>query len=76
MKTDNQYEKQANEFLSANGIEFRAVLIGDDCPPFCEDAQHDRDMNNVNTFPRKTHIHGKHYRGTFSSKGHHYCYTP
>lgn len=32
MKTDNQYEKQANEFLSANGIEFRAVLIGDDCP--------------------------------------------
>jgi hypothetical protein len=62
------YEKQAIDFLTASGLEFRAVLVGDDCPPFCEDAIADRDMDKINVFPRKTHIHGKHYRCTISGK--------
>lgn len=65
----NEYEKQANDFLAAHGLEFRVVLVGDDCPPFCEDARADRDMDKLNTFPRRTHVHGKHYRCTFSGQG-------
>ena len=61
--------EQAENFLKAHDLEFRAVLVGDDCPKFCEDAQAGRDMDKVNTFPRKTHIHGKHYRGTISGEG-------
>jgi hypothetical protein len=62
------YQKQATDFLAASGLEFRAVLIGDDCPTFCEDALAERDMDKINVFPRKTHIHGKHYRCTISGK--------
>jgi hypothetical protein len=62
------YQKQGEDFLKAHNLEFRAVLVGDDCPRFCEDAQAGRDMDKVNTFPRKTHIHGKHYRCTISGK--------
>jgi hypothetical protein len=64
----NYYQKQAEDFLKAHDLEFRSVLVGDDCPKFCEDAQAGRDMDKVNTFPRKTHIHGKHYRCTISGK--------
>ena len=63
------YEKQATDFLAASGLEFRAVLIGSDCPPFCEDAQKSLDMDKVDVFPRRTHIHGKHYRCTISGQG-------
>jgi hypothetical protein len=69
MQAVNEYEKHANELIQSFGVEFRAVLVGDDCPAFCEDAEHDRDMDKVNVFPRKTHIHGKHYRCTFSGPG-------
>jgi|SRR5215831_4346119 len=64
MKTD--YVKQV---LAEFGLEFRAVLVGNDCPGFCEDALKDRAMDEVDTYPRKTHIHGKHYRCTISGKG-------
>jgi hypothetical protein len=62
------YQKQATDFLTKYGLEFRAVLVGNDCPQFCEDKQADRDMDKVDVFPRKTHIHGKHYRCTISGK--------
>ena len=62
------YQKQATDFLAASGLEFRAVLIGDDCPTFCEDKIAEWDMDKINVFPRKTHIHGKHYRCTISGK--------
>lgn len=65
----NDYRKQAADFLTLHSIEFRAVLIGSDCPAFCEDAEKGNDMDAVNTYPRRTHIHGKHYRCTFSRKG-------
>ncbi len=65
----HDYQKQAEAFLSKHNIEFRAVLIGDDCPTFCADAEKGIDMDKVNVYPRRTHIHGKHYRCTFSSKG-------
>lgn len=65
----NEYTKQAEEFIAKHELEFRAVLIGDDCPTFCADAEAGKDMDKVNVFPRKTHIHGKHYRCTFSRKG-------
>lgn len=66
------YQKQALDFLTRHNLEFRAVLVGDDCPPFCEDVARDRDMDKVNVFPRKTHIHGRHYRCTISgaNRGH------
>jgi hypothetical protein len=68
----SEYTEQAENFLKAHGLEFRSVLVGDDCPKFCEDAQAGRDMDKVNTFPRKSHIHGKHYRCTISGtdRGH------
>lgn len=63
------YTEQAETFVTKHELEFRAVLVGDDCPMFCEDAQAEREMDRVNVYPRKTHIHGKHYRCTFSRKG-------
>lgn len=69
MRIESEYEKQGREFCERNGIDFRAVLVGDDCPTFCEDALADKDMDKVNVYPRRTHIHGKHYRVTFSQKG-------
>jgi len=60
------YQKQAADFLAAHGLTFSAVLIGSDCPRFCEDAAKGKDMGQVNTYPRRTHIHGKHYRCTFN----------
>ncbi len=64
----SEYTEQAQKFLTDHNLEFRAVLIGSDCPTFCEDAEAGRDMDKVSTYPRKTHIHGKHYRCTFSRK--------
>lgn len=58
----SDYNKQAEEFLSECGLAFRADLIGSDCPPFCDDAKAGRDMDKLGTYPRKTHIHGQHYR--------------
>jgi len=65
----SEYTEQAEQFLKESGLEFRAVLVGDDCPRSCEDAEKMRDMDKVNTFPRRTHIHGKHYRCTISGEG-------
>ena len=63
---ENEYEKQANDFLARHNMTFSAVLIGSDCPRFCEDAAKMKNMGEVNHFPRKSHIHGKHYRCTIS----------
>ncbi len=60
------YDQNANTFLETHGIRFNAVLIGSDCPKYCEDAIKGLDLDKVNTYPRRTHIHGKHYRVTFS----------
>lgn len=65
----SEYEQQAVDFLTKAELEFRAVLIGNDCPTFCKDAKTDTDMDKLDTYPRRTHIHGKHYRCTISSKG-------
>jgi hypothetical protein len=63
-----RFTLQAEGFIAKHGLEFRAVLIGNDCPLFCEDAQKGIDMDKIDVFPRRTHIHGKHYRCTFSRK--------
>lgn len=62
------YQKQATDFLTSHGLEFRAVLVGSDCPLFCEDARAEKDMDKIEVFPRRSHIHGKHYRCTISGK--------
>jgi hypothetical protein len=62
------YQKHAARFLLDAGLTFRAVLVGNDCPTFCEDSQKDVDMDKLDTYPRKSHIHGKHYRCTISQK--------
>ena len=64
----SQYTEQAEQFLKTHNLEFRAVLVGSDCPTFCQDAEKDIDMDKLDTFPRRTHIHGKHYRCTISGK--------
>jgi len=56
------YERQAEEFLEKHGIMFRVEFVGSDCPQFCEDKAKNKDMDKLNVFPRKTHIHGKQYR--------------
>jgi hypothetical protein len=60
------YIKQAQDFLDKHSITFKSILIGPDCPPFCEDRKAGRDMDLINTFPRRSHIHGKHYLCTFT----------
>lgn len=64
----SEYTEQAEQFIAKHELEFRAVLIGNDCPIFCKDAEENRDMDKVNVYPRRTHLHGKHYRCTFSRK--------
>jgi hypothetical protein len=64
----SEYTEQAERFLKAHNLEFRAMLVGGDCPKFCKDAEAGQDMDKVNTFPRSSHIHGKHYRCTISGK--------
>ena len=64
----NDYEKQGKDFLERHNLEFRVVLVGNDCPKFCEDAANDNAMDQVNVFPRRTHVHGKHYRVTVFGK--------
>lgn len=59
------YEKQATDFLAAHNITFSVVLVGSDCPAFCEDGQQLKAMKEVDKYPRKSHIHGKHYRCSF-----------
>jgi len=67
----SEYTERAERFLQENGLEFRAVLVGSDCPMFCKDAKDDKDMDQIEKFPRRSHIHGKHYRCTVSGKGRH-----
>jgi len=64
MQTVTDYEKQAEDFLSRHSLTFAAVLVGSDCPKFCEDAAKGKDMDKTSVYPRKSHIHGKHYRCT------------
>jgi hypothetical protein len=68
-QTISSYQQQGLDFINKHELEFRAVLIGDDCPLFCADAEQGKDMDKVTVFPRKSHIHGKHYRCTISRKG-------
>lgn len=65
----SEYTERAEQFLKSHGLEFRSVLIGLDCPPFCKDAETETDLDKLDVFPRKTHIHGKHYRCTISGPG-------
>lgn len=64
----SEYEKQAEDFLAAHNLKFRAVYVGEDCPLFCEDAAKG-DILEPGTFPRKNHIHGSHFRLTISGEG-------
>ena len=71
MSVTMDYQKQATDFLAAHGLEFRSVLIGDDCPRFCEDSTDESQRQTeyrIGQFPRKNHIHGRHYRCTISGK--------
>jgi len=50
----SEYTKQAEDFLTKHNIDLEVMPIGKDCPPFCEG---------------KDHIHGYHYKMTFSRPG-------
>lgn len=58
----DEYEAPVQEILDTGGILMECQLIGDDCPRFCES----RGEPGIGTFPRKNHIHGQHWRVTFS----------
>jgi hypothetical protein len=62
------YQKQGTDFITTHNLEFRVVHIGHDCPSFCEDVVKGNAMDQVDTWPRKTHIHGHHYNVTISAK--------
>ena len=49
----SEYEKKANDFLTANGIKFRATFKDAKCPPYCDGK----------------HIHGERYRVTLHRPG-------
>lgn len=66
--TGYEYTKQAEDFLTAHNLTFRAVYVGEDCPMFCEDARKG-DLLTPGTFPRKNHIHGSHWRLTIAGEG-------
>jgi hypothetical protein len=67
--TQHDYQKQAKDWIDSHGITFHVELIGSNCPHYCEDALKQRDMGKINTFPRKSHIHGNHYRITLKRSG-------
>lgn len=62
----SEYQKAAEDFLKRHSITFSQEFVGKDCPIFCGDAIKRIDMDKTATFPRKTHIHGYHYRCTFT----------
>jgi hypothetical protein len=62
------YQKQGTDFIATYNLEFRVVHIGHDCPASCEDAAKGNAMDEVDKWPRKTHIHGHHYHITISAK--------
>jgi hypothetical protein len=66
--TMSEYTKQAEDFLTRHNLTFRATLVGSDCPRFCEDATKSQKMDEVNKYPRKSHIHGKHYNCQIARK--------
>ena len=63
--TDN-YTQNAIDLLARFGVTFVAALVGCDCPDSCEDKREGYRMWEVGTYPRNSHIHGKHYRATFT----------
>jgi hypothetical protein len=64
----SEYTEQAEEFMRKHGLTFRAVHIGSDCPTFCTDREKGIAMDQIDVFPRKTHIHGHHYQCTISGR--------
>jgi hypothetical protein len=64
----SEYVQQADKLLEEMSVSFHVTLIGSDCPKFCEDARKGIGMSDVDRYPRKTHIHGKHYRCTFARR--------
>lgn len=69
MEAVSEYTEQAEKFLADHELIFSAVHIGEDCPPFCEDAAKGKALDQIGIFPRKTHIHGSHWRCTLQRKG-------
>jgi hypothetical protein len=67
----SEYTEQAEKFLTDHNLTFRAVYVGEDCPPFCEDSAKGN-LLVPRTFPRTNHIHGSHWRLTISGtdRGH------
>ena len=57
-----EYRKSVDDLLEALNVKFEASDMGHSCPPFCND----KNKPNPKSFPRKTHIHGKHYQCIFS----------
>lgn len=55
------YEARMEAYLKQIGVEFKVELLGNDCPRYCEQYG----QPGAGEFPRKGHIHGKHYLATF-----------
>lgn len=53
-----QLSESVDRLLAGLFITSKIIKLGDSCPPFCED----QGKPGIGIFPRKTHIHGKHYR--------------
>lgn len=63
--TLTDYTTHAKGLLDAMGVTMETVLIGSDCPMFCPEKGKPGAMK----YPRRDHIHGKHYQVTLSRSG-------
>lgn len=55
------YNERVAAYLEKIGVEFKVELLGNDCPRWCEQ----KGKGGADVFPRREHIHGKHYLVTF-----------
>ena len=62
--TRHDYTTPVNGYLKFIGVTFQAVAIGNDCPMYCEHKG--KHAEKLGVYPRKVHIHGKHYAGIFN----------
>lgn len=63
----SEYTKAVDTYLAEIGVTMAFRLIGDDCPTFCEDRG--KYTNEIGVYPRKHHIHGRHYIVSFFREG-------
>lgn len=61
-RTATESEQKLEDWLSAHSVKWTIAVLGDACPPYCED----KGKPGIGSFPRRTHIHGRHHNLTLT----------